>query len=264
MTSTGQRPTSPAHRPVTFQDGNSRPALDPHDGRSLRIARGKDPVVLSDDPTLGQTVPLGFVEVPVVAFSGVCAGVAVGTVALATGAVHNGFLRFVLVVAALACGVPAVRILVYRFWHGEGAIAIGHAGLTVHRHGKELHLAWVEIKRIKVATTTYHRPVRQSGVLSGRVKKVQARTEIRLAPAVPEGFQTHISSRLLHPIWRRSGTMPVGRTTYTHTVPLRHRLLIADDHVPEPVLLADMALRRFAGDQYAGHKATRRRWPFLW
>jgi len=257
--------TSPAHHQVTFGDGNSRAALDPHDSRSLRAARREDPVVLSDDPTLGQTVTLGFGDVSAVAFGGACAAVAVGCAfALVTSVVHTGSLRFLLAVVALAAVVPAVRILPARLRYGDDALAVGHAGLTVHRHGKELHLAWVEIRRIKIATTTYHRRVRRPPeVLSGRTK-VQARTQIMLAPATPGGFRTHLGSGLLRTVWRLPDESVVSaHITYSHAVPLRHRLLVDDDHIPEPVLVLDAALTRFAGDLYAGYKAARRQRPFL-
>ncbi|MCL2091942.1 MAG: hypothetical protein FWH11_12230 [Micrococcales bacterium] len=258
--------TSPARHQVTFNDGNSQSALDPHDGQSLRLARRSDPVVLSDDPTLGQTVSLGFGEVPAVAVGGVCAAVTVGcALALATGVVHSGSARFLLVVVALATVVPALRTLTSRLRHHDGAVAIGHAGVTVHRHGKELHLAWVEIKRIKVAMTTYHRRVRRPPeVLSGR-PKLQARTQILLAPAVPGGFDTHKDSGLLRVVSRRADESLVSALiTYSHAVPLRHRLLVDDDHLPEPVVLVDAALSRFAGARYARPKVTRRQRPFLW
>ena len=266
MTSPAERSTYPARHQVTFNDGNSQPALDPHDVRSLRDSRRRDPVVVSDDTTLGQTVPLGFGEMSVVAVGGACAAVAVAcALALVTDVVHSGFSRFLLVVLAVAAVVPAVRILPSRLRHRDGAVAIGHAGVTVHRRGKELHLAWVEIRGVKVAMTTYHRRLRRPPeVLSGQTK-LQARSQILLAPAVPGGFDTHKGSGLLRVASRRPDESLVSAViTYSHAVPLRHRLLVDDDHLPEPVALVDAALRRFAGNRYARPKVTRRQRPFLW
>ncbi len=256
--------TSPARHVLTFNDGNSRRALDSHDPRSLRAARRTDPVVISDDSTLGQTVSLGFGDVPAVAAGGACVAVTVACT-LALVVVHSGFSRFLLVVVALAAVVPAVKILPRRIRHRGGAIAIGHAGLTVHRRGKELHLAWVEIKGVKVAMKTYHRRLRRPPeVLSGRTR-LQARTTILLAPAVPGGFDTHKGSPLLRVVSRRPDESLVSAAiTYSHAVPLRHRLLVDDDHLPEPVALVDAALSRFAGDRYAHPKVIRRQRPFLW
>lgn len=266
MTAPEHASTFPAQHRIIFNDGNSQPALDSHDQRSLRAARRSDPVVISDDPTLGQTVPLGFGEVPAVAVGGACAAVVVAcALALVTGVAHSGFARFLLVVVALTAVVPAVRILPSRLRHRDGAIAIGHAGVTVHRRGRELHLAWVEIKGIKVAVTTYHRRVRRPPeVLSGRTK-LQARSHILLAPAVPGGFRTHQGSPLLRVVSRgRDKLLVSAHITYSHAVRLQHRLLVDDDHLPEPVVLVDAALHRFAGDRYARPKVTRRQRPFLW
>lgn len=265
-------PGLPAQRQVMFDDGNSRPALDPHDARSLRAARHHDPVVLSSDTTLGQKKHLGFAAVPVVAIGGACAAVAVGCVlALVTGAVHGGGWRFLLAVVALAAVVPAVRILPDRFWHRDSAIAISHAGLTVRHRGRELHLAWVEIGRVRVEMTYHRRQVHSPPeVLAGRTR-VQARSQIRLAPATPGSFDKHASfgthkgARLLRKVWHRPDEKLVSaRIAYSHAIPLRHRRLVEDDHLPEPVMLVDAALHRFAGDRYAPPKVTRRHRPFLW
>ena len=221
-----------------------------------------DPVVVSDNPT----APLRFSGVLEMTVGGVCATVAVGgAIALVTGMVHSGPGRLLLAVATLAAMVPAVRILSGRFWHRGGTFAIGHAGLTIHRHNKELHLAWVEIKRIKVVTTIYRRRVRRlPEMLSGRTK-VQARTLIMLVPATPGGFRTPLSSGLLLTVWRLPDESVVSaHIIYSHAVRLRHRLLVDDDHVPEPVVLMDAALTRFAGHRYTGYKAQRRQRPFLW
>ncbi|MDR3068621.1 MAG: hypothetical protein LBU50_03875, partial [Cellulomonas sp.] len=61
---------SPAQHMVSFNDGNPRAARDPHDPRSLRATRRDDLIVISDDPTLGQTVSLGFGEISAVTAGG--------------------------------------------------------------------------------------------------------------------------------------------------------------------------------------------------
>ncbi len=275
----GQRSSSPARHLVTFNDGNIKPALDSHDERALHDARHSDPVVISDDPTLGQKVPFGISQASAVVVGSACAAIAVVcALALVTGVVHSWFARFLLVVGALVAVVPAVQTLPRRFWHRDGAIAIGNAGLTVHRRNDELHLAWVEIKGIKVDVTTHHRRFgRPPEVLSGRTK-LQARSQILLAPAVPGGFMTHQASPLLKDVSTGGLVGPLLRAlspraddalvsaaiTYSHAIPLRHRLLVDDDHLPETVVLVDTALRRFAGKRRARPKVTRRQRPFLW
>ncbi len=223
---------SPARHHVTFNNGNVMAALDPHDRRSLRLTRRSDPVVISDDTALGQTVSIGIFEVPATVVGVACGAVTVGcALALVTDVVHSGIARLMLIAMALAALVPALRILPNRIRHRHGAVAIGHAGVTVHRRGDELHLAWIEIGKMRVDT------------MPGR----RTRAQISLAPAVPGAFNAHKSSGLLRVVSRRPDESLVSALiAYSHAIPLRGRAR----ETAMLVTLVDASLERFASDRY--------------
>ncbi|MCL2849290.1 MAG: hypothetical protein FWE61_04510 [Micrococcales bacterium] len=249
----------PAHHLIALHDGIDRWALDPHDRRWLDAAHEYDPVVLSDDITLGWRAP--------VVATWVSAGVTVGWLGM-LAVVDITFLRPVLVVLALVSALPAAWAVYERSRNKDGYIAIGSTGIKARRHGKHVHLAWVEIKRVRIITATYHRRVPSPSEVFADDSKVLARTQILLTPTLDDGFATHKGAKLLRTDWRR----PLLRRWLRRPkapaecyLVLRHRAVISPHSIPVAVLLADAAMRRFAAERYRGRPAAqRRRLPLLW
>jgi len=244
---------------VAMRDGIDRWALNPHDPRWFTRAREIDPVVLTDDVTLGWRAGL-VIKI-------VSALVTVGWV-LVLGGANGAFLRTVLAVFAVVSAAPGVWLAFERFWNKDRYVSIGSNGITVHRRAAgDVQLAWIEIKRVRIITSTYHRQIPRPSDVFPDGSKAIARTRILLSPAIPDGFSAHKSANLLRydrmrPVLRSWLRRPGSRADYTppqrRWVILRHRTVIDRNAVPVPVLLADEAMRRFAGHRYSGHPTAER------
>ncbi|MCL2422763.1 MAG: hypothetical protein FWD11_02535 [Micrococcales bacterium] len=251
---------------VAMRDGIDRWALNPHDTRWIKRARKFDPVVLTDDVTLGWR--------PAMIITVASAVTTVGWL-LALGATHNTFLRTVLAILAVITCVPAAWLIFERLWNKDRYVSIGSSGITVHRRAAgDVHLSWIEIKRVRIITSTYHRVLPRPSEVLPDGSKVVARTRILLSPELPDGFATHKSANLLRydrwrpmlrALLRRPGAPRDQAPTQRRWVVLRHRTLIDRNCIPVPVLLADEAMRRFAGHRYAGRPTAERcRMSALW
>ena len=226
-------------------------AVDPNSPDAENLARTADPVVIADDLTLNSAFSQGVATAFLGALSLLMAVLAaLGLYVRVRAGTVDAWVVIVCLAGLVWAGVFGAAVVVglmTRRHRKLGYVAIGSTGLLSNhfdvrtRRTQQVSVGWDQVAHVGTALRSYIVPVQAWWLPIPRRFKSLTVTRIQIAPTA-----LGIDDALLTP----GG----GDGVFTHSIGLLHKGYV-DERVGTPAMrLANIALKRFAGERYVEPK----------